>query len=65
MVTLNTGCCAELAIFGTTPWQQFLGSPGTLRTKGGGFAAPNDGHIVAVSAEWSSIIASDDDDIDQ
>ena len=46
------------------PCHQFLGSPGTLLTKGGGFAAANDGHIIAVSAEWSSIITLDDDDMD-
>ena len=62
MVTPNPGCCAELAFFELLPGTNFLGSPGTLLTKGGGFAAANDGHIIAVSAEWSSIVASDDDD---
>ena len=36
----------------------FLGSAGTLPTKGGSNPAPNDGNIRAVSAESSLIIAS-------
>ena len=40
------------------PGTNFLGFLGTLLTKGGGFAGANDGHIIAVSTEWSSIIAS-------
>ena len=46
-----------MAIF-RLPRHKFFGLPGTRLTKGGGFAGANDGHIIAVSTEWSSIIAS-------